>query len=104
MTRTGGDTGPTGVAVDGKGRIWTTNYHTRTVSRIDPSAGPLGSDGVTPVGRVDFTSQDLGGTLDTRSDLTGSTLRRAVIGGMVVRPDPQLGDQHQGGWQGTRVR
>jgi RHS repeat-associated protein len=69
------NTGPTGVAVDSKGRIWTTNQYTRTVSRIDPNAGPMGSDGITPVGRVDFTSPDLGGTLDNRSDLSGSTLR-----------------------------
>ncbi len=71
------NTGPTGVSVDGKGRIWTANHHTRTVSRIDPSAGPVGTDGVTPVGQVDFTSQDLGGTLDSRADMTGSTLRGA---------------------------
>ena len=37
------NSGPTGVAVDGKGRIWTTNQYTRTVSRIDPRRG---SDGL----------------------------------------------------------
>ncbi len=67
-------TGPTGVAVDALGKIWATNYSDRTVSRIDPALGPLGPDGVTPVGAVDFTSGDLGGNLYNYSDMTGSTL------------------------------
>ena len=32
--------GPTGVAVDGAGKIWATNYNSRTVSRINPALGP----------------------------------------------------------------
>ncbi|HET9395317.1 MAG TPA: hypothetical protein VFO36_04610, partial [Nitrospiraceae bacterium] len=66
--------GPTGVAVDGAGKIWATNHNSRTVSRIDPNAGPLGPDGVTRVGAVDFTTINLGGNLYNYSDMTGSTL------------------------------
>lgn len=69
--------GPTGVAVDGKGKIWATNHDSRTVSRIDPSLGPLGPDGVTRVGAVDFTTRNLGGSLYNYSDMTGSTLSGA---------------------------
>ncbi|HEU5133410.1 MAG TPA: hypothetical protein VFT26_14945, partial [Pyrinomonadaceae bacterium] len=66
--------GPTGVAVDGSGRIWATNHNSRTVSRINPNLGPLGPDGVTRVGAVDFTTINLGGDLYNYSDMTGSTL------------------------------
>ncbi len=66
--------GPTGVAVDGSGKIWSTNHNSRTVSRIDPNLGPLGPDGVTRVGAVDFTTPNLGGNLYNYSDMTGSTL------------------------------
>ncbi len=66
--------GPTGVAVDGQGRIWATNHNSRTVSRINPTLGPLGPDGVTRVGAVDFTTPNLGGDLYNYSDMTGSTL------------------------------
>ena len=47
--------GPTGVAVDADGRVWATNYNAGTVSRIDPTPGPVGADGETPVGAVDYT-------------------------------------------------
>ena len=66
--------GPTGVAVDGAGKIWATNHNSRTVSRIDPNLGPLGPDGVTRIGAVDFTTINLGGSLYNYSDMTGSTL------------------------------
>jgi streptogramin lyase len=66
--------GPTGVAVDAAGKIWATGYNSQKVYRIDPTAGPIGADGVTPVGAVDFTSVDLGGILYNYSDMTGSTL------------------------------
>jgi RHS repeat-associated protein len=67
--------GPTGVAVDGAGKIWATNHNSGTVSRIDPNAGPLSTaDGVTRVGAVDFTTINLGGNLYNYSDMTGSTL------------------------------
>jgi hypothetical protein len=66
--------GPTGVAVDAAGKIWATGYYSRKVYRIDPTAGPIGADGITPIGAVDFTSVDLGGNLYNYSDMTGSTL------------------------------
>ncbi|MCX7749286.1 MAG: S-layer homology domain-containing protein, partial [Clostridia bacterium] len=69
--------GPTGVAVDAKGKIWVTNFYDHTVMRIDPNAGPIGQDGKTPVGAVDFTSVNLGGELYNYSDMTGSTLTGA---------------------------
>jgi RHS repeat-associated protein len=69
--------GPTGVAVDGKGKIWATNHNSGDVSRIDPNLGAAGADGVTHVGAVDFTSQYLGGNLYNYSDMTGSTLSGA---------------------------
>jgi streptogramin lyase len=61
--------GPTGVAVDGNGKIWATNYASGTVSRIDPNAGPVGG-----AGEVDFTTVGLGGNPYNYSDMTGSTL------------------------------
>lgn len=69
--------GPTGVAVDGDGKIWATNYNSRTVSRINPALGPIGGDGVTRVGAVEFTTVDLGGNPYNYSDMTGSTLTGA---------------------------
>jgi len=74
--------GPTGVAVDADGKIWATNYNDGTVSRIDPSAGPMGVDGVTPVGAVDFTSAPLGGNPYNYSDMTGSTLTAPPLTGV----------------------
>jgi RHS repeat-associated protein len=66
--------GPTGVAVDVKGKVWVTNYRSGNVMRIDPTLGPLGADGITPVGEVDYISPYLGGCLYNYSDMTGSTL------------------------------
>lgn len=74
-------TGPTGVAVDGAGKVWATNYYSRTVSRISPALGPLGPDGVTRIGAVDFTTRDLGGNPYNYSDMTGSTLTSAPLSG-----------------------
>ena len=64
----------TGVAVDKDGKIWATGYQSRKVYRIDPTLGPIGADGVTPVGEVDFSSVNLGGSFYNYSDMTGSTL------------------------------
>jgi len=58
--------GPTGVAVDRLGKVWATNYHSGTASRIDPDAGGAGA--------VDFTTVGLGGNPYNYSDMTGSTL------------------------------
>jgi RHS repeat-associated protein len=81
--------GPTGVAVDARGKIWVTNWVSGTVSRIDPNAGPIGADGVTRVGAVDFTTGSFGGCEGgfpvgcpyNYSDMTGSTLTGAPLSG-----------------------
>jgi streptogramin lyase len=85
--------GPTGVAVDARGKIWVTNYNSRTVSRIDPSGGALGPDGATRVGAVDLTTVDLGGNLYNYSDMTGSTLQGAPNTGTwtVIHDSQQAG-------------
>jgi len=89
--------GPTGVAVDGSGKIWATNYSSRNVARIDPGKGPLGPDGVTHVGEVDFTSEDLGGNLYNYSDMTGSTLHGAPNNGSwIVVHDSQIDNAEWG--------
>jgi hypothetical protein len=49
---TGG--GSTGVSVDANGNVWTANLNANTATRIDPTAGPAGTDG-SPVGAVDLT-------------------------------------------------
>ena len=69
--------GPTGVAVDADGFIWATCYYGRVAVKIDPNAGPIGADGVTPVGAVVDQTVDLGGNLYNYSDMTGSTLQGA---------------------------
>lgn len=58
--------GPTGVAVDGLGKIWASNYYSNSLSRIDPTQ----NDGQ---GKVDMTV-DLGNgcTPYTYGDMTGS--------------------------------
>src|SRR6185295_9178320 len=73
--------GPTGVAVDGAGKIWATNYYSGTVSRIDPALGAIGGDGLTHIGAVDFTTPYLGGNPYNYSDMTGSTLTGAPSNG-----------------------
>lgn len=70
----GSPSGPSGVAVDSRGKIWASNYQERKLVRIDPQAGPLGPDGVTRIGAVDFRTPDLGGHPYNYSDMTGSTL------------------------------
>jgi len=84
--------GPTGVAVDNNGKVWVTNHYSQTVMRIDPTAGPMGADGVTKVGAVDFTSPDIGGYLYNYSDMTGSTLSgKAESGTWTVIHDGEVG-------------
>ena len=70
-----GGVGPTGVAVDAQGKIWSANYQSSTASRIDPNAGAIGADLITKIGAVDLTV-DLGadGYPYNYSDMTGSTL------------------------------
>jgi RHS repeat-associated protein len=69
--------GPTGVSVDAASKIWATNFYEQTVARINPQAGPIGADGVTRVGEVDFKTVNLGGQLYNYSDMTGSSLTGA---------------------------
>ena len=47
--------GSTGIAVDAEGKVWAAAINASTAVRIDPTAGPVGADGVTPVGEVDLT-------------------------------------------------
>jgi streptogramin lyase len=69
---TGVPPGSSGVAVDGNGKIWTANAAASSLSRIDPSLGPLGADGQTPVGQVDLTVALPGANPYNYSDMTGS--------------------------------
>lgn len=60
--------GPTGVSVDGDGKIWSANYNAGTLSRIDPTL----DDGK---GAVDLTVPLGSGSLPYNyGDMTGSTL------------------------------
>ncbi|BCR06062.1 hypothetical protein DESUT3_31310 [Desulfuromonas versatilis] len=46
------DSGPTGVAVDANGKVWSTNYYFWTANRINPESGAVGGGGFR-VGAVD---------------------------------------------------
>ncbi len=70
--------GPTGVAVDASGKIWTTNETAGSATRIDPDGGPIGADGVTRVGAVDLTVNLPGAAPYNYSDMTGSVSLRAT--------------------------
>lgn len=69
-----GGNGPTGVSVDGAGKIWAANINSNNVSRIDPTLGLIGGGGAT-IGAVDLTV-DLGAGAGpyNYSDMTGSLL------------------------------
>lgn len=71
---TGAGGGSTGVSVDAAGKIWTANINSSDATRIDPTAGPLGPDGVTRVGAFDLTVPLPGADPYNYSDMTGSTL------------------------------
>lgn len=69
-----GGNGPTGVAVDANGKVWSANINSNNASRIDPTAGPVGGGGA-PVGAVDLTvNLGAGAGPYNYSDMTGSTL------------------------------
>lgn len=68
---TGTGIGSTGVAVDAAGKIWTANINSSDATRIDPAAGPVGADGVTPIGAVDLTVPLPGANPYNYSDMTG---------------------------------
>ena len=87
--------------MDGAGKVWATNFNSRTVSRINPALGPIGGDGITRVGAVDFTTVDLGGNPYNYSDMTGSTLTGAPdTGTWTVVFDSQIAGAQWGriGW------
>jgi hypothetical protein len=69
-----GPGGTSGLSVDAAGKVWALRYYDRRVSRIDPSAGPIGADGVTPKGQMDLQTAYLRGDLRNGSDMTGSAL------------------------------
>ncbi|MDZ4284611.1 MAG: hypothetical protein U1A28_02205, partial [Patescibacteria group bacterium] len=76
-----GGVGPTGLAVDAAGKIWSANISSNNASRIDPSLGPIGGGGV-PVGAVDMTvALGAGAGPYNYSDMTGSTLIAAPNNG-----------------------
>jgi streptogramin lyase len=72
--------GSTGIAVDSEGKVWAAAINSSTAVRIDPTAGPIGADGVTPIGEVDLTvgfpateGRPAGGPYNY-SDMTGGAL------------------------------
>ncbi len=70
--------GSSGVAIDSNGKIWTANYTSRTASRIDPTKGPIGADGVTPLGEVDLVVNLPGSAPYNYSDMTGAVSLQAT--------------------------
>ncbi|WP_343293552.1 carboxypeptidase regulatory-like domain-containing protein [Vandammella animalimorsus] len=66
--------GTTGLSTDANGYVWAVGGS--RYQRIDPAAGAVGADGLTPIGAIDIVGPDLGpGTyLYNYSDMTGSTL------------------------------
>jgi streptogramin lyase len=77
----GAGEGSTGVSVDAAGKIWTANRASSDATRIDPDAGPIGADGVTPVGAFDLTVPLPDAHPYNYSDMTGSTLTGAPTHG-----------------------
>jgi uncharacterized repeat protein (TIGR01451 family) len=70
--------GSTGVAVDADGKIWTANLQGSSAARIDPKKGPLGADGVTPLGQVDLVVPLPGASPYNYSDMTGFVALRST--------------------------
>jgi uncharacterized repeat protein (TIGR01451 family) len=66
--------GPTGIAVDAAGKIWSANINSSDATRIDPAGGALGADGVTKIGAVDLTVPLPGASPYNYSDMTGALL------------------------------
>jgi Ca2+-binding RTX toxin-like protein len=60
--------------VDAAGKIWTANIFSSDATRIDPAAGPIGADLVTPVGAFDLAVPLPDANPYNYSDMTGSTL------------------------------
>ena len=70
----GAGSGSTGVSVDAAGKIWTANIDSSDATRIDPTLGAIGGDGVTPIGAFDLTVPLPGASPYNYSDMTGSAL------------------------------
>jgi uncharacterized repeat protein (TIGR01451 family) len=70
--------GSTGIAVDSAGKIWAVNLQASNAVRIDPTKGPIGSDGVTPLGQVDLTVPIPGANPYNYSDMTGFVALRST--------------------------
>ncbi len=68
--------GPTGVAVDRVGKVWSTNYHSSTLSRIDPSlnAGVGGVDKTVDLGAecMPYNYGDMTGSINKDRPNSGS--------------------------------
>ncbi len=70
-----GGAGSTGVAVDAVGKVWVANINSNNAMRIDPNAGAIGADGITPIGAVDLTvNLGVGAGPYNYSDMTGSVI------------------------------
>ncbi len=65
--------GPTDVTVDRRGYVWATGTP-GIVQRINPLGGPIGEDGVTPVGEVDIQTPPLGGSLWAFGEFAGRSV------------------------------
>ncbi|KIM03288.1 MAG: hypothetical protein KN64_12705 [Sulfurovum sp. AS07-7] len=52
--------GPTGVAVDSRGKVWSSNYYASSVSKIDPSTGEVINF---PVGTTPYNYSDMTGNV-----------------------------------------
>ncbi len=68
--------GSTGVAVDADGKIWVASDQASQAFRIDPNAGPIGNDGVTPIGAIDLVVNIPGARPYNYSDMTGAQVLR----------------------------
>jgi uncharacterized repeat protein (TIGR01451 family) len=64
--------GPTGIAVDAAGKIWSANEVTGDATRIDPTGGAVGADGTTRIGAVDARVVLPGARPYNYSDMTGA--------------------------------
>ncbi len=81
--------GSTGLAIDSDGKIWAANLQASNVARIDPALGPVGSDGATPLGKVDLKVPLPGAYPYNYSDMTGFVALRntAAFGRWLVIQD-----------------
>jgi streptogramin lyase len=81
--------GSTGISIDAAGNVWSANRSSNTATRINPSGGPMGADGVTPIGEADLTVDFPAGPGDrplpypyNYSDMTGAQLLTSVSQGL----------------------